>query len=265
MKRVKRVRFRANPARVTKRARREAGALVRRYGGKGRAREVAGGMIGAASSRKQREHFIGVRKALNPAKRRRRAQEQLNSLLRLGVPWETIKRREPELYAAAIGTSRARKAQNPRQVARWYIGTREDGSREIKKVVSAVTQPWISAVGPYMSKRDALDVQRRAMIQSEFIRPAKSANPKRRKRSHMPITPEDRGILRAMTREHGKRAVAKAAMRTNPAPMFPMYVRKGNSAPWAMVAVFNKLPNARTVGNLLRLRGYHVRVTDGKA
>jgi hypothetical protein len=94
------------------------------------------------------------------------------------------------------------------------------------------------------------------------IRFARHENPKRRKK--MPLTPEDRGILRAMVKEHGKGAVAKGAMRTNPLPMFPMYARKKTSDAWAMIAVFQTLANARTVGNLIRARGYQVRVTDGK-
>lgn len=75
-------------------------------------------------------------------------------------------------------TSKVHRTRNPRgqvkQRAMWYIGTREDGSREIKKVVSAVRQPWISAVGPFTSKRDALIVQREAMRRSEFIKPARN-------------------------------------------------------------------------------------------
>lgn len=66
-----------NPARVTKRAKREGRALAKRYGSKARAREVAGGMIGSATSKAQREHFVRVRRALNPSK-------SVNRQLRLG-------------------------------------------------------------------------------------------------------------------------------------------------------------------------------------
>jgi hypothetical protein len=58
-----------NPARVTKKDRKAARKLVLRYG-KPRARKVAGGMIGNAKTRKQKEHFVRVRKAINPKKRR---------------------------------------------------------------------------------------------------------------------------------------------------------------------------------------------------
>jgi hypothetical protein len=50
----------------------------------------------------------------------------------------------------------------------------------------------------------------------------------------------------------------------NPLPMFPMYARKKTADAWALIAVFQTLANARTVGNLVRARGYQVRVTDGK-
>ena len=57
---------RFNPVRVTKAARKQAGAMVKRYG-KARARKVAGGMIGTATSGKQRAHFERVAKAMpNP-------------------------------------------------------------------------------------------------------------------------------------------------------------------------------------------------------
>lgn len=54
-----------NPARPGKRAKSAARKLVRRYG-KPRARKVAGGMIGRARTPRQREHFVKVRKAINP-------------------------------------------------------------------------------------------------------------------------------------------------------------------------------------------------------
>jgi hypothetical protein len=57
---------------------------------------------------------------------------------------------------------------------------------------------------------------------------------------------------------------SKQRTRSNPLPMFPMYARKKTGDAWSMVGVFRTLANARTIGNLVRTRGYQVRVTDGK-
>lgn len=60
----------SNPVRVTKKAKKAARSMIRRYG-KPRARKVAGGMIGTAVSRRQKEHFVRVRKAMNPVRIRK--------------------------------------------------------------------------------------------------------------------------------------------------------------------------------------------------
>jgi len=76
-----------NPHRLTKAERRQGAALVRRYG-KSRARRVAGAGIAHAQSRAQREHFVGVRKAVNPRARRNPAKLTVISV-RSGAsaPW----------------------------------------------------------------------------------------------------------------------------------------------------------------------------------
>lgn len=58
-----------NPTRVTKKAKKEAHKLQLRYGVP-RAKKVAGGMIGTAKTKKQKEHFTRVRKAMNPKRRK---------------------------------------------------------------------------------------------------------------------------------------------------------------------------------------------------
>jgi hypothetical protein len=213
-----------NPARVTKRAKRAARSLVSRYGSKRRAREVAGGMIGTATTRKQREHFVRVRKSLDVNPRQQKfTVAQIEALRR---EYGRLDRIEPD--SASYKQLTAKLDVMP---------------QVLLQQLAAARIPFVSALA-----RNRVTWQKMAR-----------KNPKHR----MPLTPEDYGILRAMTKEHGKRAVSRAALRANPVPMFPMYVRKG-SGKWSMVAVFNKLDNARTVGNLIRLRGYQVRVTDGK-
>jgi hypothetical protein len=309
-------RHKRNPARKSKRSRAEARALVKRYGGRARAREVAGGMIGTATSREQREHFVRVRKSINPIQKDVNYKKQFwiftppgeggfeygwdgVTPIRMRVTfaanppkgsryyytmasrmvntpafqaWYKAGKRDlfgtkreliAQLEAISAGTHGNPKQREPDAIAHrpgpggrgvWYVtelpgqGGKDWGYGNASRAIP---------LSPYWQRRFAADMAR-VGSRASFIR----GNPKRR--HAMPLTPEDRGILRAMTREHGKRAVARGALQSNPVPMFPMYVRKGSSAPWALLAVFVKLDNARFVGNLVRLRGYQVRVTDGK-
>jgi hypothetical protein len=236
-----------NPVRATKGAKRAARALVKRYGSKRRAREVAGGMIGVARTRKQREHFVKVRKAINPTGRKS-----------------------------------------------WYIGTREDGSRELKRVAAGklLHQPWISAVGPFASKAQALETQRRAMVQSEFLKPArrnpdfdsdaqKSAFELIRKHginealklaekwrdqsspgtmSYSLHNLTAKKIREAKVSGSTFRTVGKHRAAKNPVPMFPLYIRRTSGEPWQLVGAIKHERQARDLAKLVHRQGLEVKI-----
>lgn len=236
-------RTRRNPVRATKRSKRTARALVQHYG-KARARKVAGGMIGSAETPAQREHFVRVRKSLNPIQRDVNYKRRFHIFIPRGhggleYGWDGV----------TPVTMRVTFAANAPKGSRYVYGLSS------RMVNTPGFQQWYKT-----SNREISGTRNEIVAQLEAISAGTASNPKRR----MPITPEDRGILRAMAKEHGARAVSRAALRANPLPMFPMYVRKNDGQAWALIGVFNKLENARTVGNLIRLRGYQVRVTDGK-
>lgn len=99
-----------NPARATPRAKRAARKLVRRYG-KGRARKIAGAGIAHAASRKQREHFTRVRKAINPAPRM-----ILLEARRFGSsdPWRPVASTHDAQIARMIGAALVRRGYSVR-------------------------------------------------------------------------------------------------------------------------------------------------------
>lgn len=105
-----------------------------------------------------------------------------------------------------------------------------------------------------------------------------TSNPKRAAKRHkkMPITSEDRGILRAMRKEHGKTALrrainAKKRKRRNPVRItspsagskrqFRVYTRKLRG-PWALTVKTNSVKHALDSAGKLEGRGYRVRVTQ---
>lgn len=76
-----------NPVRPTKKSKKAAKKLVLTYG-KARAKKVAGGMIGKAKTRKQKEHFVRVKKSINPKKRKYSIVRKVFARKTLHSPWK---------------------------------------------------------------------------------------------------------------------------------------------------------------------------------